>query len=62
MQVTVRLNPACLPSCCSMWSKNGIPVSAFASPAPSSSIVTWMSVSFVVRVTFAVRLIARAPP
>ena len=32
LHVTSRSQPACLPSCCSMWSKNGMPVSARRRP------------------------------
>src|SRR5262249_45483130 len=46
---TERSKPACLPSCSSMWSRNGIPVDAVALPDPSISSTTSTVVSFVAR-------------
>src|SRR5206468_12493230 len=55
---TFKSNPACFPSCSSMWSKNGMPVFADTAPVPSSARVTPTSTSLVVRCTVAVRLAA----
>ncbi len=57
----LRSNKPCTAIWTSIWSKKPIPVSISCFPDPSRLTSSWMSVSFVLRSSFAVRIVHLIP-